>query len=197
MKRAALGFRMHSGWGVLVALAGGAKTLEVIDRRRIVTIDPKIPGAKQPYHFVETFELPQAREHLQKCATSSERLARAAVEQLARELSARDFQIVGAAVILASGRVLPPLQKILAAHPLLHTAEGEFFREAVRKACQRLKIPVTGIRERDLDERATTAFGISAARVQNEISNAGKVFGPPWTKDHKTAALAAAVLLAH
>jgi hypothetical protein len=197
MKRAALGFRMHSGWGVLVALAGDAKTLEVIDRRRIVTIDPKIPGAKQPYHFVETFELAQAREHLQKCATSSERLTRAAVEQLVRELQARDFQIVGAAVILASGRVLPPLQKILAAHPLLHTAEGEFFREAARKACERLKIPVTGIRERDLDERAAAVFANSASRVQNDISNAGKILGPPWTKDHKTSALAAAILLAN
>lgn len=143
MKRAALGFRMHSGWGVLVAVCGDAKTLEVLDRRRIVAIDPKIPGAKQPYHFVETFKLPDARKHLQKCATVSERLAHAAVQQFIRELDARDYRIVGAAIILASGRALPPLQTILTAHPLLHTAEGEFFRDAARKACARLKIPVT------------------------------------------------------
>jgi len=51
MKRAALGVRMHSGWGVLVAVSGDAHSVEVLDRRRIVTTDPSIPGAKQPYHY--------------------------------------------------------------------------------------------------------------------------------------------------
>ena len=36
MKRAALGLRMHSGWGVLVAVAGDATSVELMDRRRIV-----------------------------------------------------------------------------------------------------------------------------------------------------------------
>jgi len=45
---------------------------------------------------------------------------------------------------------------------LIHTAEGEFFRHAVRQACERLKIPVTAIRERDLEERAKVMFGKAA-----------------------------------
>ncbi len=113
-----------------------------------------------------------------------------------RELGAREHRIIGAAVLLASGRPLPPLAKILAAHPLIHTAEGEFFRNAVSKACEGLRIPLTAIRERELDERAKTAFGNAASQVQRTISSLGSSLGPPWTKDHKTAALAAAIILA-
>ena len=95
----------------------------------------------------------------------------------------------------ASGRTLPSLEKILASHPLIHTAEGEFFRHAVSQACEDLQIPVTAIRQRELEERAKSAFG-SASRIQGTIASLGKTIGPPWTKDHKTAALAAALILA-
>jgi hypothetical protein len=97
---------------------------------------------------------------------------------------------------LASGRSLPALEKILASHPLIHTAEGEFFRHTVSQACEELEIPVTAIRQRDLDEHAKAAFGNAATRVQHSVASLGSSIGPPWTKDHKTAALAAALILA-
>jgi hypothetical protein len=196
MKRAALGIRMHSGWGVLVAVSGDAKSVELLDRRRLVTADPKIPGAKQPYHFAASLELPESERYLANSAAVSERLAVAAVGEVLRELEGRHYRIVGSAVLLASGRPLPSLSKILASHALIHTAEGEFFRDAVRKACEHLKISVTAIRERELDEQAKTAFGNAASRVQGRISSLGSSIGPPWTKDHKTAALAASMILA-
>lgn len=196
MKRAALGVRMHSGWGVLVALSAGANLLEVLDRRRIVITDPGMPGANQPYHYASTLGLPNSETYLANCAAVSERLALAAIEEVVRELDGRHYRVVGSAVLLASGRPLPPLSKILASHPLIHTAEGEFFRNAVRKACEHLKIPGTSVRERELDERAKIAFGNGASRMQRRIANLGRSIGPPWTKDHKTAALAASMVLA-
>ena len=196
MKRAALGVRMHSGWGVLVVVSGDANSVEIVDRRRIVTMDPGTRGAKQPYHYAADLGLPEAERHLANCAAVSERLALSVVGQVVRELEARHYRIVGSAVLLASGRPLPVLSKILASHPLLHTAEGEFFRNAVRKACECLKISVTAIRERDLEELAKTAFGNAAGRVQRRISSLGSSIGPPWTKDHKAAALAASMILA-
>jgi len=194
MKRAALGVRMHSGWGVLVAVSGDADSLEVIDRRRIVVTDPGTAGAKQPYHRAVTLGLPKAETYLAKCAAESERLAFAVIGEVVRELESR-YRLTGAALLLASGRPLPSLEKILASHPLLHTAEGEFFRNAVRKACEGLKISVTAIPEREVDERAKTAFGSAASRLQRRIASLGSSIGPPWTKDHKTAALAAAMIL--
>jgi len=193
MKRAALGVRMHSGWGVLVAISGDADSFEILDRRRIVTTDPSIPGANQPYHYAANLELPESETYLADCAALSERLASEAVASVVQIL--RNYRIAGSAVLLASGRPLPSLSKILASHPLIHTAEGDFFRDAVRKACERSGIPVTAIRERELDERAKTAFGKAASRIQRQISALGSSIGPPWTKDHKTAALAASMIL--
>jgi len=196
MKRAVLGVRMHSGWGVLVPVSGDAKSMEVIDRRRIVTTDPTISGTNQPYHFAASLELSESEKYLANCAAVSERLALAAVGEVIQELDGRHYRIVGSAVLLASGRLLPSLPKILASHPLIHTAEGEFFRNAVRKACEHLKIPVTAIRERELEERSKTVFGNAASRVQRRISSLGSSIGPPWTKDHTAAAVAASMILA-
>jgi hypothetical protein len=196
MKCAAIGIRMHSGWGVLVAVSGDADSVEVMDRRRIVTTDPRILGANQPYHYAKSLELPKAESYLANCAAASQRLALAAVGELVRELDGYHYQIVGSALLMASGRPLPCLAKILASHALIHTAEGELFRNAVSTACERLKLSVTAIRERELDVCAKTAFGNAASRVQRRISSLGSSIGPPWTRDHKAAALAASVILA-
>ena len=196
MKRAALGVRMHSGWGVLVAVSGDAGGgIEIMDRRRIVTTDPSTPRSNQPYHYASRLDAQESEAYLVDCASTSERLASIAIAGVVEELGARGYRIVGAAVLLASGRPLPSLGKILASHPLIHTAEGEFFRDAVRKACERLKICVTAIRERELDEQAKRVFGNATDRVRRTISTQGSLIGPPWTKDHKTAALAAAIIL--
>jgi hypothetical protein len=52
------------------------------------------------------------------------------------------------------------------------------------------------IRQRELDERASAALGNKAGRMLRAIAGLGREIGPPWTKDHKTAALAAALLSA-
>jgi hypothetical protein len=196
MKHAAIGIRMHSGWGVLVAVCGIGDSVEVIDRGRIVTTDPRTPGANQPYHHAARLALAESERFLAEAAIVSEHLALTAIAEVTRQLRTRDCHLVGCAVLLASGRPLPSLEKILGSHPLIHTAEGEFFRNSVKKACDALKIPITAIREQEVDQRAETAFGNRANLVQRTIAALGTSIGPPWTKDHKTAALAAATLLA-
>lgn len=179
----------------MVAVAGGARNLEILDRRRIVTMDSTVPGGIQPYHYAAKIGLPAANKHIENCARLSKRMARSAIQRLADDLESRDCLVVGCVVLLASGRPLPALPKILSSHPLIHTAEGEFFRGAVVQACKSLKIPVIGVRERQLDEQARAVIGKSAGRLKHRISGLGKVLGPPWRKDQKTAALAAATLL--
>ena len=196
MKRAAFGLQMHSGWGVLVAVSGAPRAIEILARQRIVTADPEMPGTIQPYHYAMNLKLPESHKHLANCAAASTRLAVAAIADLVTELKARHCQVVGSAVLLASGRTLPPLEKILASHPLIHTAEGEFFRHTVSQACEDLQISVTAIRQRELEERAKAVFGNAASRLQETIAGLGRTIGAPWTKDHKTAALAAALILA-
>lgn len=194
MKNAAFGIRMHSGWGALVCISGDADALEMVERRRIAIIEPTMPGAKQPYHFAESLRLEEAERHLQKCAAISERLALQAIRDTLDAVTSRNYQVIGCAMLLASGRELPALPKILASHALIHTAEGEFFRRLVSEACERCHIPVMGIRERELDDRANAIFGKAAPRVRQHISSLGKTVGSPWTQDEKTAALAGLIV---
>jgi hypothetical protein len=190
MKNAAFGIRMHSGWGVLVCISGTVSAPEIVDRRRIVVVESTMQGAKQPYHFAETLTLEEAESHLQKCAAVSERLALTAMREMLEVVNARNYRIVGCAILLASGRALPALPSILTSHALVHAAEGEFFRKVAREACERCHIRVVGFRERELDERANATFGKAAAGVRQRISDLRSIVGSPWTQDEKTAALA-------
>jgi hypothetical protein len=196
MQRSAVGIRVHSGWGALVAVAGTAANLEVIERRRIEIIDPHVVGAFQPYHFAKTLEIGPAKQHIARSAAASQQLALAAIGEVVGQLRDSGYNVIGASILLSSGRPLPPFEKILAAHPMIHAAEGEFFRQAFREACTSLKIPVSGIRERELASQAQATFGKSAATLQQKIAGMGRSLGPPWTSDQKNAALAAAIMLA-
>jgi len=196
LKSAAIGVSVHSGWGAVVAIAGSQGVEEILLRCRVVIIDSKIAGSPQPYHYLVKKEIHAAETHLARCATESGRLALEALTRISAELRERGFMPKSAAVLLSSARPLPDLEKILASHALIHTAEGEFFRQAFRSAFEKLKIPVTGIRARDLDESAAKAFGKSASKIQKRIDGMGRSLGAPWTKDEKTAALAAAIVLA-
>lgn len=196
MKAAAIGVSVHSGWGAAVAIAGRLGAEEVLDHRRLVIIDPKIAGSVQPYHYVKEKEIHAAEKHLTRCASESGRLAFEALTRLSTELQERGFMLTSAAILLSSARPLPDLEEILASHALIHTAEGEFFRQAFRSAFEKLRIPVTGIRARDLNDSAVKAFGKAASEIQKRIDGMGRSLGAPWTKDEKTAALAAAIVLA-
>lgn len=196
MQRSAIGIRVHSGWGAVVAIAGKGADVEVIDRRRIEIIDPRAPGAAQPFHFVEEFEISKAKAHIERCAAASKSLALAALGQVISHLDGQGYSVAGVAILLSSGRPLPAFEKILAAHTLIHAAEGEFFRQAFRDAAEALKVPVTGIRERELEAQAKAVLGKAAPGLQQKIAGFGRALGPPWTADQKSAALAAALVLA-
>ena len=195
MKPAVAAFRMHSGWGALVVISGSPASPELIERRRITISDPAALGAKQPYHFAQNLSLPDAENHLRKCADASEDLAVKAIGETQRTLRKNGYHVVAAAMLLASARALPPLANILRAHPLIHTAEGEFFRKAVQQACQRSGLAFTGFRESELDQQAKSEFGRNTQRHLRKIEGVGRLAGPPWTQDYKRAALAAWILL--
>jgi len=195
MKPAVAAFRMHSGWGALVLISGSPASPELIERRRITIIDPAAIGTKQPYHFAQNLSLPDAENHLRKCADASEDLALKAIGEAQTALRKNGYDLVAAAMLLASARALPPLPNILRAHPLIHTAEGEFFRKAVQQACQRSGLACTGFRESELNQQAKSEFGRNTQRHLRKIEELGRLAGPPWTQDYKRAALIAWILL--
>jgi hypothetical protein len=187
VRRAALGLRAHSGWAALVALAGSSESAEVIDRRRIETADPSIRGSKQPFHTAEPLKLPAAEALINKCTESTRRLSRQALQSAIGDLRGRGFEVCGCGVILGSGRALPALEAILASHALLHTAEGEFYRQALVEAGEHCGLPVVGVKQRDAYEQGAARLGLSAEGLEKRIAELGRGIGPPWTQDQKYA----------
>jgi hypothetical protein len=194
-QRVALGFRAHSGWAAAVALAESRGKLIVLDRRRIVTADPAIPGSRQPYHAAERLEFPEAEPLIRSCRESSVALASNAVAAFVGGLTRNDYRVNCAGILFASGRQLPDLAGILRSHALIHTAEGDFFREVLVQACESSALPVTRVKEREVRERAAATVRLSAAELQALIGELGRTLGPPWRVDEKLASLAAWIAL--
>jgi len=200
MKPAALGFRMHSGWGVLVAVSRDHYSVQVVARKRIVVMSSEVPGGNQPYHYAAQLlsqgkELTECEKYIANCRTVCESLTLSTLVDTVRELKKGEYRLAGAAVLTAAERTLPSLADILASHPLIHSAEGEFYRNALRKPCEHLKISVEAIREREVQQHARSTYGSGAKRVQGSIAALGKSIGPPWTSDHKAATLGALLVL--
>jgi hypothetical protein len=182
--RAALGFRAHSGWAALVAVGGTFGAPRILERRRIVIADPEMPGSKQPYHSAVGLSLPEAERFVKRAIDSSRSLAVEAITAARNSLQARGHEITACGVVVGSGKPLPALEKILAAHPLLHTAEGEMFREVLLCAARECEFQAIGVPQKDLDPA-----------VLKRIDSLGKLIGPPWTQDQKFATIAALMAL--
>ena len=197
LKRAALGFRAHSGWAALVALTGSPAAPAVILRRRLEIADPHISGSKQPFHAAEPMKFEDAESYIRRCTKSTRSLADAAVRDAVAEMSAMGLRVAGSCVLQGSGRPTGDLAKILSAHPLIHTAEGEFFRNALKQACESAGLKFSGVKERDLVDHAATVLRIPVAELERRATELGKGIGPPWTQDQKLSAIAAWLVLAH
>jgi hypothetical protein len=171
-----LGLRAHSGWAVVVAMAAGSPVL----RRRIEMVTGTGMRARQPYHAAEGMGVAAAQAFLDRSEAAAVEMAAAAIGETIRDTESSGYTVKRATVLLGSGKPLPELGKILSAHPLIHTAEGVFFREVLRKACARCGLTVVGLKEREVP-----------ADLLSKTSAMGKILGPPWTQDEKLAAAAA------
>jgi hypothetical protein len=85
---------------------------------------------------------------------------------------------------------------VLASHALIHAAEGEMFREALRHAGKRAGVSVLEVKEKELVLVAIEVLGIAEAKVKHRLGALGRAAGPPWAEDQKLAVLAAWIALA-
>jgi len=187
---AALGFRSHSGWAALVVVAGSPGAPVIIDRRRVQTADSRIRGSLQPYHAAKGMPLAEAEAFLDRCSAASRRMAQEAVHNAVAELAGKGYAAAGACVLLGSGRPAAGLAATLRSHPMIHTAEGDFFRDALKTACESCALPVVGVKEKELIGRAAAVLGVTADHLQLRAAELGKGLGPPWRQDEKLCAIA-------
>jgi hypothetical protein len=194
--QAALGFRAHSGWAAAVAVSGSATQPIVIQRRRLMIADPGDANAKQPHHAAEGLALDAAERLVGRCIERSQQLANEEVKRLVADLRASGHGVVGCGLLQGSGRTLPGLPGILASHALIHTAEGQMFRDVLAAAARHHRLLLTDIRERDLMARCAADLRLSSEHATRMLAEMCRRLGPPWRQDEKYATLAALLALA-
>ena len=112
------------------------------------------------------------------------------------DLEQRGHRVVGTGLICGSGRLLPGLAATLQSHALIHTAEGEFFREVLARAIEHFSLPLTKVKEREIWDRSATVFHLGSGDLHQRINELGRSLGPPWRQDEKLASLVAWMALA-
>lgn len=152
--RAAVGFSVHTGWAVVVVIA---RPLALVERARLELSD-------RDQRFV--YHLAAERGQAERRVRDAARIARDRAAEALRPLIERHG--VTLAAVPKPKRALPALDVILAAHPLIHTAEGELFRAAIEDACRAVGLKVVA----------------PAPVAPSELEKPG----PPWGKDQRDAA---------
>jgi hypothetical protein len=196
MKKAAVGFRVHSGWSAIVAVSLEKSAPIVLRRQRAHLVKTFSYTFRQPYHTGEKMGLAEAGAFIAGVRMEAEELACESLQAFQTDLKEQGYQLERAGLLLASGRPLPELEKILQSHALIHTADGELFREVLRSASTRCGLRVACTKERELLEHCAEAFSLRKPVVLRRATELGKGFGAPWSQDEKFATLAAWLVLA-
>lgn len=199
---ASLGVRTHSahgseqgGWAAYVVLSGQVSDPIIVARGRMQLCDPKVEGSNQPFHRVgatfpfhkaKPMDFKSAEAFIRRCRKSSQDLADRALKEIISTYGA----LKSCRILTGAERPLPPLRAILTSHGLMHVAEREFYREAMREASLQKKIATEMVLERDLPTLAKRLPGTEASR-RNILNALGKQVGTPWAQDEKFAAMAA------
>jgi hypothetical protein len=159
----------------MVVAAGTTAAPQILARERVQLVEEPLP--RMAYHAIEAYEL-SLRDG--KALIGKVRRAATTAASKVTKKAAKEFDLETVAVVGKVRNVPDDLRRILAAHALLHAAEGALYEEVLLDAAARADLPAVLVEER--------AIEISAA-----LDAAGKKLGPPWQKDHKLAASAALI----
>ena len=130
-KEAAIGLRVHSGWAAVVAVWVEKGAPVVLARQRVRLVETFTYEFRQPYHTAEKMSVEEGREFIAGVRGEARRLAHRTIRRLQGEIPKQGYKLARCGLLLASGRPLPVLEKVLASHALIHTADGELFRDAI------------------------------------------------------------------
>jgi hypothetical protein len=185
---AVLGFRPHTYWTTVVALAGNPQAPRILDRARIVfaTGDERFV-----YHQVAEMDAAAAEHRLAKVRAATQANAARGIAQLVGTLRKANLGVRLAVVPAARGKLAQSLADSVKSHTLIHAAEGDFYRDVVAQACVGLGLEVSRVAERELLLEASKSLGVHAVALEARLKTMGQIAGPPWSEDQRLATLAA------
>src|SRR5437867_3964582 len=134
---AVLGFKLHTGWAMLVALTGTSAKFYVLLRRRIELLPPGDAIPRFMYHHAAEISLTEATKLIQQAEVAAGEAARLAVSEALEHLCELKFAAIAAGIASASKPVPTDLAVVLRSHPMIHTAEAALFQRALALACEK------------------------------------------------------------
>lgn len=157
----------------------------VLARQRIHLVKEFTYEFRQPYHTAKNLQTDEARAFISRMRAEARALAFRAIHSLQRDLETKGYKLIRNCVLLASGRALPALPQILAAHSLIHSADGELFREALLHASARCGLEAFTAKEKEILHAASHVLRVKPEKLSRRIAELGNPLGPPWTQDEK------------
>jgi hypothetical protein len=159
--QAAVGISVHTGWGACVVVAGSLRKPQVLANEVVRVLDD---SKRFCFHRAADMDRAEVRRWLADVRKEALANARRALRRLLSE------DVCIGAVVAKHGEI-DDLDRVLAAHPRIHSAEGFFYRDVFRDASP-------------IPWRIVPPSTLDPTRV-------GKLAGPPWGRDQRVAALAA------
>jgi hypothetical protein len=184
--RIGLGWRIHSWWAVVVAVAGPAASPEVLHRSQVTLIEDE--SLREPYHAACAVPLGEAPALIASVGAAASAAAEAALRGLVASVGP-----IAAVGVVGGNRRLPDLPQILAKHARLHEAERDLSERSIIDGAARAGLPVTTLPATGkLMSEASQVLGVD---LEPALTALGKSIGPPWQKNYKEATAAALVAL--
>ena len=152
-------------------------TPELITRTRVQMCPSTVPADAYHAAAADREDLRKAEKLISRVVSASVKGARAAIRTAGED--------VVAVALVNEPRDLPSLSRILGSHALIHSAEGDMYREVVAHAGEAQGLPVFHFSASDL----------AAGGRQDLLRAFGEAVGRPWQREHKDAALAAVMAL--
>ncbi|HZC16564.1 MAG TPA: hypothetical protein VE309_07375 [Caulobacteraceae bacterium] len=183
-----LGFRPHTYWTAVVALAGPLEAPLVVERRRV---DFAAGAERMVFHRAETMALSRAQPMIDAVRAAVEANAAREIGAMVTDLKRDGVAVRGAVVPAGTAKLPEKLEDILKVHARMHAAEGNFYRGVVASACERVGLTAHRAVERELPALVADVLEIGEPAVKTRLREMGLKLGPPWSEDYKLATLAA------
>jgi hypothetical protein len=178
-----------------VAVAGSAAEPTVELRERVELIDAELP--RQVFHAAAALPVDEAEALVRRVERAARRCAERSFAAAQRKLAAAGHELAAVALCAEPRDVPTDLARVLANHTLIHSAEGDLYREAAEAAGEWLGVPVLQVDAKRVSDTASRELGLGTDRQQAILADLGRRLGPPWRADHKQATLLAMVALAN
>ncbi len=193
MEKAAIGFRVKSGWATVVLVVEAAGAPRVADRRRVDLADPAVLESRQPYHAAfQPFQQASPNRVVQLVRVV-ERFSAGSVAEIIDLYRVKCHSLVGVAIVVGSD--VDP-STIRSDHIRAHASEGRLFRVVIEKAARQSGLTPSVFVEKLLYARASQVIRQPEARLKAQVTALGKGIDGAWRSEEKTATLAAWMLLA-